>query len=186
MLRIRHGNHSGVGFRLRLLGLLYRVYPPCRLLAEYRHALEAAERYKCRRVLDVGCGGGNLAGILLHHGPTEFYVGLDVNNVFRRRGEASFILSDARWPPVRPRSFDCVFFVNSIFYIGLGALEEYTGIAKYVVIVDIDPSYPHVRVADWIEGLGRPSRSKLVAQLSRKYVIHEATGGATYRIVLSG
>lgn len=171
------------------LRLLYRLYPASELIAEYRHALHIVERYGCRRVLDVGCGFGALARVLLRRAPVELYVGLDLAAAPRPRdARADFLLADARLPPLPRRpGFDCALFVNSLFYIGLEALRLYTELARYAVVIDIDPRYPHVRLVDALESRGRGmrlSRRRLVEALSGEYRVVEEGGAATYYVVL--
>jgi SAM-dependent methyltransferase len=171
---------------MRYLKILYRFYPGSKLLAEYRHGLNLAKKYGCRRILDVGCGTGGFAKLLLEHNLVDFYVGVDVNDIFRINDpRALFIVADGRNPPLSG-FFDCVFFINSIFYIGVNHLDTYAKYAKYVVIIDIDPKYPHVRLADRLErwrGM-RMERADLIEMLEKKYCVCETGGMVTYYVVL--
>lgn len=169
---------------------LYRFYPSTTHLGEYRHAISVCKKYKCRKVLDVGCGNGGLCKVLTRHG-VDVYVGIDINDVFRHYSpRCTYIVSDARNPPLETdtKYFDCILFVNSIFYIGLQTIENYRRIGKYLVIIDIDPRYPHVWIADRLESRGRGMRiprNKLVEILRQRYTIHDTGGLITYYIVFS-
>jgi len=170
------------------LRYLYSLYPPVKVVAEYSYSIKLAKKYSCRTVLDVGCGKGNLGKLLLKEFTPDVYVGIDVEDIFRPDGfNLSFVSADGRYPPVRP-CFDCVFFVNSIFYMGLDALNNYRGMSKYIVIVDIDPRYPHIWLVDRLESLGkgmRLSRSELVKELTNfGFQVIEEGGGTTYYVVL--
>lgn len=176
---------------LRHLKLLYKLYPAWKVIAEYRYALELAKKYQCRRVLDVGCGRGNLGKVLLEGHPyLQLYVGVDIYDIFMEVEDPriNFIVLDAKNPPLMNR-FDCIFFVNSVFYIGLDSLEKYRNLGNLIAIVDIDPSYPHIWVVDRFESFFkgmRRSREGLITLLRNKgFDIIEEGGGATYYVVAS-
>ncbi|MEM1853536.1 MAG: class I SAM-dependent methyltransferase [Thermofilaceae archaeon] len=172
-----------------LVGFIYRFYPPLAWFPEYRLALEIAERFNCRRVLDVGCAAGNLFVVLSTRGLVDEYVGLDKRNIFRVRDpRARFIRCNARTPPpeVAGGGFDCVFFVNSLFYIGADALKQYSMLGDVVAVIDIDPSKPHIRFVSWLEGVRRMTLRELASyaeQLGLKVLMQ--VPGAQYALVVS-
>ena len=71
------------------------------------------------RLLDVGCGRGDLRLVLEERGWRGEYVGLDV----RRTGD---IMGDAQMLPFRGESFDAVVFIESLEHVPdyYRALEE--------------------------------------------------------------
>jgi len=172
------------------LRFIYRFYPALRLLPEYRHAAGIVERYGCRRVLDLGCGRGNLFRVLEARGVRVVYVGVDL--LFAEPPGSPYalhVVGDARSPPVEVGGFDCALFVNSLFYIGLGVLESLRKPGLLVGVVDIDPSYPHVKLADLLEsrlkGM-RMTRKALVEHLKQRgFRVLEHGGMATYYVVFT-
>lgn len=184
-----------MGFSLRervLLGylsMIYRFWPASTLFPEYRIGLMLVEKYGCRSVLDVGCGSGNLGKILLKHGVVDKYVGVDVVDIFKVKDHrALFIKCDARNPPRFNEFFDCIFFINSIFYIGVDHLVKYIDYGKFIVIADIDPSirYIYNKVMDLLEGRIRLPPDKLREKLVELGLeIIEEKHGAQYYIVAS-
>ncbi len=76
-----------------------------------------------RRVLDLGCGGGNLTGVIA--GTSEVYVGVDKNrelieqasHQFNLESNISFIHGDLDSLPALPLAqWDLIFFVFSVYY----------------------------------------------------------------------
>jgi len=173
---------------MNYLRILYSLYPASKVLSEYRYAIKLAKKYRCKRVLDVGCGKGNLGRILLEETELETYIGVDVEDIARTtEPNLLFIVADGRQPLLRC-CFDCVFFVNSLFYIGYNSLFNYVRLSKYIIIIDIDPTYPHVWVADRLESgfKGFRMRKKhLINELSKAgFQIVEAGGFSTYYVVV--
>ncbi len=125
------------------LRLLYRLYPANSSLPEYRAAVGVVKRYGCRRVIDVGAARCNLGRILLREDLVDLYVGLELFDAPSSWDPRALCVSaDARRPPLRG-SLDCALFVNSLFYLGLEALNIYSGLARLLVVTDLDPSPRH-------------------------------------------
>lgn len=171
------------------LKLLYMFYPPWLSFPEYSLARAVAKRYGCREVLDVGCGYGNLFKILEDQLVT--YVGIDIENTFRiKNPKATFVVADALSPPpwILSQRFDCVFFVNSLFYISTDALGLYGGLGEYVVVIDIEPKpiYLHAYLFDLLEGGLRKTVDELVgvAEGMGFQVVDVLRKRATYCLVL--
>ena len=175
--------------RLWYLRLLYRLYPADPSLPEYRLALDVARRHGCRRVLDVGAARCNLGRLLLRENLADLYVGLDVLDIFSLRDpRALCVRADARSPPLRGR-FDCAFFVNSLFYVGLGALRAYAGLADLLVVTDIDPSPRYLLnfLGDLAEGrlrLGYRELGEALESMGLRVV--ESRPGAQYYYIVTG
>lgn len=173
---------------LKYLFLAYRFYPAFKRFSEYKLATEAISKYKCKKILDIGCGKGNL-GMLLEN--FDMYVGIDLNDMFEKGSDLDFIRADAVYPPLRSSTgtwpFDCVFFVNSVFYFGLEAsLNLYSKIARKIFIIDIDKRLFPVRVVDFLEGKIRKNPEEIKAYLAEKgYKIIEFVNGSTFMFVLA-
>ena len=171
------------------LKFLYRLYPPWKGLAEYRVALELVEKYGCRSVLDVGCGRGNLGRLLSKYFPSVAYVGIDVHNMFAGLNSLDFVVADGRSPPMRC-CFDCIFLVNSLFYMGVDTLDVYKGLGRVVIVIDIDPSYPHVWLVDMLESGFKGMRRRRVELISilrdRGFKVLDEGGKITYYVVATG
>jgi SAM-dependent methyltransferase len=78
----------------------FKPYPLSRYYPLWTVIADRIWRDRLRRVLEVGCGNGRLAALLLEHG-VEQYVGFDFSPVFIRmaRGvapRARFVVEDAR------------------------------------------------------------------------------------------
>lgn len=170
-----------------LVNLIYRIYPALPWMAEYRLAIEISKKYVCRSVLDVGCGYGNLFKILDSHGLVDRYVGIDKHVVPRiNNGKARFIKHDARHPLNLNEHFDCVFFVNSLFYIGIDAVSHFAGLGDITTVIDIDPSRPHIFMTSKLERVKRLPLNQLVNILeSRGFKILSKKPGTTYAVVLT-
>jgi len=172
----------------KYLKFLYTLYPASKLFAEYRYAVKLAQKYRCRSVLDIGCGRGNLFKIFIEKLWLDVYIGIDIENIFHFNDtRALFVVADGRQLPVRA-CFDCVFFVNSLFYIGCDVLESYRDLSRYIIIVDIDPRYPHIWFMDMLEsgfkGM-RLSKDELMKRLiDLGFKVIEIGGRITYYIVL--
>lgn len=170
-----------------IVSLLYRVYPALPWFSEYRLAVELAKRYACRSVLDVGCGKGNLFKVLSSYGLVDRYVGIDKHNVFNvRHPRARFIKHDARKPLNLGEHFDCTFFVNSIYYVGVSALSNFRNSSDVLIIIDIDPRKPHIFLASKVEGVKRLSLSQLEKQVATMgFKVLSKRPGSTYALVLA-
>jgi SAM-dependent methyltransferase len=76
----------------------------------------------CRRVLDVGCGTGILAGLLMANWPSiTFLVEMDLAEQMLRRGRAKgqdgrtcYVCADALAPPFRGNAFDLAICYNAV------------------------------------------------------------------------
>lgn len=92
---------------------------------EQATVLELAEACRCSRTLDVGCGDGEVAGLLLERGARVVAVDLTVAmaGVARRRG-AWAVQADMQALPLR-RAFDEVTCIGSSEFVGdLPALAQ--------------------------------------------------------------
>ncbi|MEM1694614.1 MAG: class I SAM-dependent methyltransferase [Ignisphaera sp.] len=175
----------------RYLGIIYRLYPPSRCIPEYALAVNVARKYNCRSVLDIGCGAGNLFKILADSVTIERYVGIDVLDIFRiKNPKVTFVKADAKHPPnwLLNQRFDCVFFINSLFYISVDVLKIYGELGRYLMVIDIDPRirYPHIYLLNLLEGRIRTTSMKL-EEIVRKmgFKIIEKRNGMTYCLVLT-
>jgi len=177
--------------QLKYLKILYTMYPAIGLLSEYRLAKQIVNKYGCRRILDIGCGRGNLLRVLEKGGAeVDLYVGVDINLFpFPSTWRGQFVVCDVRRLPVATSRFDCVVFVNSIFYISLGVLKDMEPPRRVFVVIDIDPKYPHIRLVDLLEsGLRgmRLTKKRLLEWLTKNgFTVVEHGGNATYYIVFS-
>lgn len=172
---------------MRFINLVYRIYPALPWFAEYRLALEIAKKYNCRSFLDVGCGKGNLFKILDSHGLVDKYVCIDKYDMFSVKSEkARFIKHDARIPLPLNEGFDCVFFVNSIFYMGLQVLNNFRRAGDIISIIDIDPKTPHVFMLSKVENLKRLSLKELEHEVEAMgFKVLRKFKGTTYALVLA-
>ena len=179
-----------VGSR-KYLEVIYKLYPPSKHISEYAIAIDVAKRYDCRSVLDVGCGAGNLFKVLADAIPIERYVGIDVLDIFNVRDlRVTFVRGDARCPPswLLEQRFDCVFFVNSLFYISVDVLEIYGELGRYLMVIDIDPRirYLHIYLANLLEGGIRTTSMELEETVRRMgFKVVEKRSGMTYCFVLT-
>lgn len=170
-----------------LVNILYRIYPALPWFAEYRLAVEIARKYACRSILDVGCGKGNLFKVLNSYGLVDRYVGIDKYSSFKiRNPKARFIKHDARLPLQLNEHFDCVFFVNSIYYIGLDAINNFRNVGDVIAIIDIDPTKPHIFLASKMENVKRLSLSRLERYImSAGFKVLYKHPGTTYALVFA-
>jgi len=176
---------------LKHLRVLYSVYPAVGFLPEYRLAKQVVTRYSCRSVLDVGCGRGNLLRVLEKAGArVDLYVGVDISPFSAPAAwNAQLVLCDARRLPVMTSRFDCVLFVNSVFYIGLDVLKALDPPRKVFAVIDVDPRRPHIRLVDLVESRLRGMRitkEGLLKWLSENnFSVVEHGGATTYYVVFS-
>jgi len=172
------------------LALLYRFWPASPHLPEYRVALNLARKYGCRTVLDVGCGRGNLGKLLIKHGIARRYLGIDIVKLFNVEDpRAVFVNADARDEACVMGRFDCVFFVNSLFYIGFSHLFKYAELGDVVIVIDINPSSKYLanKLVDILEGGIRLNPVVVKRELERAgFRILEEKIGAQYYLVVGG
>lgn len=170
-----------------LVNLLYRLYPALPWFAEYSIAVEMARKYVCRSVLDVGCGKGNLFKVLDSYGLVDKYVGIDKHKMFKVRSpKARFIRHDARKPLPLNERFDCVFFVNSIYYIGLESVGNFRDVGDVFVVIDIDPTKLHIFLATMLENVKRLSLVQLERHItSAGFKVLYKRPGTTYVLVFT-
>jgi len=86
-----------------------------------RHTYDFVKRFlphDCRRILEVGCGAGELAAQLAQGGYTVIAIDSDRNSVAaaRRLGVDARV---ATWPDFHERHFDAVLFTHSLHHIHL-------------------------------------------------------------------
>jgi len=130
--------------------------------------------------------------ILLEEGLIEHYVGIDLYDpkLFRLNGDprARYIRADARTDVDPDEQFDCLFFVNSLIYIGVEHIPWYMKFARYGIVIDTTPSikYPHVFLVDLMEGRARIHPKRLQEQLQLMgFKILEVKYGQQYYIVFT-
>jgi len=172
------------------LALLYRFWPASPRLPEYRVALTLAKKYNCRTVLDVGCGRGNLGKLLVKHRIAYRYLGIDIVKLFNVEDPRTvFVNADARDEVCVVGGFDCVFFVNSLFYIGFSHLFKYAELGDVLIVIDINPSSKYLanKLVDILEGRIRINPVVVRRELERAgFRILEEKIGAQYYLVVSG
>lgn len=163
----------------RYLKFLYRLYPASPMIPEYAIAKKLANKYSCRRIIDVGCGRGSLAKILDY----DLYVGIDLNDDFIKAPKALFIKADANNVAVSGQ-FDCAFFVNSLFYLSIEALQKYSRLARYLIVIDIEKSAKYLPnlFIDFLEGNKRIGSAELRAKAEAigLKAVEYGTGGQYY------
>lgn len=153
---------------VKLLHNLYRLYPASRKLPEYKIGEKLVEKYGCKKILDVGCGPGNFGKLLLEDGIIDYYKCIDERDMFRLKDpRAEFVKTDARKPSLDNEKYDCIVFMNSIFYIGIEHLEKYLNHTDKIIIIDVNKTLKHPEniLLDIIEG-----RIRKTPEETRKYL----------------
>lgn len=165
------------------LKFFYRLYPASSIIPEYAIAKKLANKYSCRRIIDVGCGRGSLAKILDY----DLYVGIDLNDNFIKMPKALFIKGDASNIAISGQ-FDCAFFVNSLFYLSIEALQKYSQLARYLIVIDIEKGAKYLPnlFIDFLEGKKRISSAELKAKAEAMGLkVEEYKTGGQYYIIFS-
>ncbi|MEM3380456.1 MAG: methyltransferase domain-containing protein, partial [Fervidicoccaceae archaeon] len=169
---------------LAFLSAVYRVYPASSKFEEYRISDRIREEFACRKVLDVGCGKGNLGKLLRD---LELYVGLDLSEIFEQDEGREYIRGIMEKLPIREgKIFDCAYFVNSIFYSSnwMNSLFEAERVSRRLVLIDIDKRYPHIWVLDMLEGRIRAPPHDIKRRLEGKMRVLWEKHGTTFALVL--
>jgi SAM-dependent methyltransferase len=103
----------------------------------------------CKSILDVGCGNGELM-INLRKRINVYSVGLELylpylHEAKKRKSHDDFILADARWLPIKPKSFDGVLCSQVLEHLnkieGLKLLENAEKISKLRVVIGTTIGY---------------------------------------------
>lgn len=144
-----------------------------------REALAALELAARERVLDVGCGTGELTRVLREETPGEV-VGCDADPTLLAHADPPVVAGDAYRLPFADDAFDLV--VCQALLVNLReptvALEEFARVSRRAVAV-IEPDNGRVSVASTVAG-----ESSLAARAREHYlagVETDATLGATAR-----
>ena len=146
--------------------IIYTIYPASEKMTEYRIGTELVKKYKCRKILDVGCGKGNFYKILRKKCPPKKYTCIDKHRLFKPKDpNAELIHADARNPPPITENYDCVIFMNSLFYMGVETIQNYKDFAPIVIIIDVDPTHLQNKLLNIIEGKIRLPPNKLAEKL---------------------
>jgi len=112
------------------------------------------------RVLDVGCGSGQLLGRLIDREPGLKLTGVDASapmlgQARRRLGErASLVLGDAQRLPLADGCMDAVASVSLLHFLPepRRALSEWNRVLKpggHLLVADWSATYPPTRLIDW-------------------------------------
>ena len=144
---------------------------------EDRTALEGLDLPGRRRVLDVGCGTGELTRVLREESDAVV-VGLDADRALLERVEPPRLLGDATRLPVAAGAFDLV--VCQALLINLpepeAAIQEFARSSSELVAA-VEPDNSGVRVESTVEAEERLSRRARAAFLDG--VATDATLGAS-------
>ncbi|MEM2472945.1 MAG: class I SAM-dependent methyltransferase [Sulfolobales archaeon] len=131
---------------------------------EHRYASKILSN--CDLVVDVGCGGAGLFKVLKGSGFSGEYICVELY-IPPRDPEFHTVNADASNPPLRDRCYSCCAFIDSLFYIGspVEVLKKWVRICESILIIDLDPRYPHIWITDKFEGIGRRTLSKLIDEI---------------------
>ncbi|MGC9187336.1 MAG: class I SAM-dependent methyltransferase [Fervidicoccaceae archaeon] len=168
---------------LLYLSSIYRFYPASRSFDEYRIAEEIGKEMNCRKVLDLGCGKGNLGKIL---DPPDLYLGLDLSEIFELDGRRNYVKGSMELLPLRQdEPFDCAFFINSVFYSDWKkSILEASRASRAMVLIDIDKKYPHIWLLDFLEGSIRKRPHDIKEEMEKMgFETIVEKGGSTFALV---
>ena len=131
---------------------------------EHRYASKILSN--CDLVVDIGCGGAGLFKALKGSGFSGDYICVELY-MPPKDPEFHTVNTDASNPPIRDGCCSCCAFIDSLFYIGSPAevLRRWIGICKSILVIDLDPRYPHTWITDKFEGIGRKPLNRLIDEI---------------------
>lgn len=111
---------------------------------------ENYKKYKCKTVLDLGCGTGDFAPLF---NPKE-YLGIDISGKYvefaGRKYPHKFICADVTAYPFAKKHYDCTIFISTLHHLSDNQVKKIMSEAvrltkKVIIIVDLNPETSPVK-----------------------------------------